>query len=116
MIGALYWYKGLCTAVYDGDTITLNLNLGFNFRVNNFKIRMLGINAPEVVGANRAAGLASRDFLASRVLDRMVMLHSYKDRADKYGGRWLGEIYHDGVNVNQLMIESGHAVPYMERA
>ena len=42
---------------------------------------------------------------------------SIEDKADKYGGRWLGEIWAlqgDGtwLNVNQEMINSGHAVPY----
>lgn len=114
MIGELYWYQGIVVAVHDGDTVTLNLQLGFNFRVDKFKLRLLGINAPEVVGANRTDGLASRDFLRSLVLNKTVMLHSYKDRADKYGGRWLGEIYHDGVNVNQEMIEQGYAAAYAE--
>lgn len=124
MIGSLYFYRARVVSVYDGDSCSVILQLGFSFTVGRetgraadlFHIRLLGINAPEIRGDTREAGIVSRDYLRGLILGRNVIVHTYRDEADKYGGRWLAEIYADEVNVNALMIESGHAVPYMERA
>ena len=53
------------------------------------KIRLARINAPEIRGANRKAGLASRDYLRDLILDRAVLLKTIKDKRGKYG-RYLG--------------------------
>ena len=45
-----YIYKAMCVGVYDGDTVTLDIDLGFNHSMNNQKIRLFGINTPEVRG------------------------------------------------------------------
>jgi endonuclease YncB( thermonuclease family) len=65
----------------------------------------------------RAAGLLARDYLKFLLEGKPIIIDSIKDKADKYGGRWLGVIWAlqgDGtwLNVNQEMINSGHAVPY----
>ena len=79
-------------------------------------LRLHGINTPELKGDTKAAGLAARDRLRELVLDKVVTLHTYKDRTEKYG-RWLANIFVDQsgqqVNVNQTMIDQGHAVPFM---
>ena len=77
--------------VYDGDTCTADVDIGFKVTVRGEKIRMARINAPEIRGANRKAGLASRDYLRDLILDREVLLKTIKDKRGKYG-RYLGEI------------------------
>ena len=59
----LYTYKARCTSVYDGDSVTLDIELGFNIVMHNQKIRLLGINTPEVRGSDRLDGLIARDRL-----------------------------------------------------
>ena len=108
-----YTYNATCTSVYDGDTVTLDIDLGFNFIIARQKIRLLGINTPEVRGDEREQGLVVRDRVRDLILNKDVILESHRDKSGKYG-RWLGTIYLDGVNVNQLLLDEGLAKPYPE--
>lgn len=107
----LYAYKADVTEVYDGDTITADVDLGFNTWRRGEKLRLAGINAPEVRGEEREAGLISRDALRSRVLGKQVIICTIKDKTGKFG-RYLAEIYLDGENINEWMMLKGHAAPY----
>jgi micrococcal nuclease len=110
----MYEYKAIITSVYDGDTITADIDLGFGIWAKNQKIRMYKINAPEIRGASREQGLISRDYLRSLILGKEVILKTYKDSKEKYG-RWLGWLVSlNGINVNDNMLATLHAVPYME--
>jgi endonuclease YncB( thermonuclease family) len=52
----MYTYKSKVTKVYDGDTITVEVDLGFSFKFTN-SFRLLRINCPEVRGESREEGL-----------------------------------------------------------
>jgi len=106
-----YTYNARCTSVYDGDSVTLDIDLGFNMWMRNQKIRLIGINTPEIRGDERAAGLVAAARLRNLISDREVTLESYRDKSGKYG-RWLGTIYLDGVSMNQLLLDEGLAEPY----
>lgn len=108
-----YVYKAEITEVYDGDTCTAIVDLGMNVRIK-VKLRLSGINAPEVRGADKLGGIKSRDYLRSLILHRDVMIKTYKDKTEKYG-RWLADIWVDNIFVNESMVEAGHAVRYMEQ-
>jgi len=107
----LYAYKAEITEVYDGDTVTANVDLGFNTWRRDEKLRLYGIDAPEVRGDERADGLVSRDALRTRVLGREIIVCTIKDKTGKYG-RYLAELYVDGENVNDWMVSAGYAKPY----
>ena len=109
----LYQYKALVTKVYDGDTITVEIDLGFKTSVKGEKIRLSRINAPEVRGSSREEGLKSRDFLRELILNKEILLETIKDRKGKYG-RYLGEIYFkdeegNWLNINNLLVDKGFA-------
>ncbi len=103
-----YYYKANVTSVYDGDTITATVDLGFNVKMK-IKVRLAGINAPEIRGKQRPEGLKSRDYLRSLILDKDVVLHTRKDKKGKYG-RYIATVYIDNKNVNDLLVENNHAV------
>jgi micrococcal nuclease len=107
-----YVYKADIIKVTDGDTVVAICDLGMRVSVE-ITIRLAGINAPEMRGANRLKGIESRDFLRGLILMKSVVIKTYKDKTEKYG-RWLADIYLDKVNVNQLMVEQGYAVKYDE--
>jgi len=107
----LYTYKARCVSVYDGDSITLDIDLGFNHWMLNQKIRLLGIDTPEIRGTERPEGLASAERLRGLIEGKDVMMVSHRDRAGKYG-RWLATIYLDNTNINQLLLEEGWAKTY----
>ena len=52
----MYLYRATITSVYDGDTCTADVDIGFKVTVRGEKIRLARINAPEIRGANRKAG------------------------------------------------------------
>jgi micrococcal nuclease len=107
----MYEYKATVTKVYDGDTITVDFDLGFGIILKKQKIRLLGINTPEVRGPERADGILSRNALRQRILDKQVIIRTSKDKKGKYG-RWLGEVYVEDENINQWLITEGYAIKY----
>lgn len=107
-----YYYHALCTSVYDGDSITLDISLGLGVYLHNQKIRLIGINTPEIRGKERPLGLQARDRLRELILDRDVIVRTHLDRTGKYG-RLLGTVYVDDVDVNQLLLDEGLAESYM---
>lgn len=107
----LYAYSAIVTEVYDGDTITADVDLGFKTWRHGEKLRLFGIDAPEVRGEERPEGLKSRDALRERILNKDVIICTIKDKTGKFG-RYLAEIYLDDENINQWLIENNHAQPY----
>jgi len=105
----MYEYEAIVTSVYDGDTITIDIDLGFDVILKKQKIRLLGINTPEVRGSEREKGLVSRDALREKILGEQVIIKT--EKRGKYG-RWLGTIYIERTNVNQWLINEGYAEEY----
>jgi len=106
----LYTYEAIVTGVYDGDSITLKCDLGYKITYE-IKVRLYGIDTPELRGSSREKGLEARDFLRELILDKKIIFHSIKDRKGKYG-RYLGIIYLDDININDLLLDKGFAEPY----
>lgn len=117
---ALYHYKADVLEVYDGDTITVNLDLGLRIWQHNERIRLWKINTPEVRGPEREAGLAVRDYVRGLILGKTVIIRTIldkrgEDQTGKYG-RLLGEVLlPDGsgnlININELLLAEGKARP-----
>jgi micrococcal nuclease len=109
----LYHYKAFVTGVYDGDTCTVDIDLGLHVWTRGEKIRLNRINAPEVRGPEKEKGILSRDFLRNKILNKEIILETIKDKDEKYG-RYLGEIIlvdstGKKININDLMVKKGFA-------
>ncbi len=105
-----YIYKAVITRVYDGDTITANVDMGLNVWLYKQRFRLFGIDAPELKGEEREAGLAARDALRIRVLGETVLLQTFKDKQGSFG-RWLAIVFDmEGGNVNNWLVASNYAV------
>lgn len=89
--------------VIDGDTVLLD---------NGQRIRLLGINAPEISHRNKPAelgGIRAKDYLNKVLLKRLIHLEYDVERRDHYG-RQLAHIYLDnGEHVNVAMLRLGLA-------
>lgn len=114
----MYEYRAKVTEVYDGDTVTAVVDLGFKVSFE-IKIRLYGINTPELRGDSREQGLVSRDRLRELILDKEVVIKTVKDKTGKYG-RYLAEIYQildnsapSLVSVNEMLLNEGLAVEYL---
>lgn len=73
----LFAYRAKIVKVYDGDTVTADVDLGFHAWVHGEKLRLRRINTPEVRGKERPQGLISRDWLRERVLGKEVLIRTY---------------------------------------
>lgn len=105
----LWHYEAKVTGVYDGDNITVDIDLGFNCQMKGVKIRLAGITAPIMREPTIEAAKAARDFLSERILGKNVLIKTCKDERGEWG-RYLGCIYVDGESINDAMVEAGHAV------
>lgn len=117
----MYEYKAIVTKIYDGDTITVDIDLGFGVWLKKQSIRLSGIDTPEIRGGEREDGLIARDILREWIpLGTEILLVTEKDKTGKYG-RYLGEIYPNdlvnmsdlfGISYNQRLLNEGLAEPY----
>lgn len=111
-----YLYKAEIVSIWDGDTVTLNLDHGRNIWARNVKCRLYGINTPELRGDEREEGLKSKDALIKKLTNekgwyRNIIAETHKDKTGKYG-RDLITIWLDGENINQWLIDNGYAEVY----
>jgi len=101
----MYTYRAVLIRVIDGDTVVLDLDLGFKLARRNESYRLGRIDAPEM---NTTLGPIARDHLTG-LLEMASSLQATTSKADKYG-RWLVELFADGVNVNDQMVSDGQAI------
>jgi micrococcal nuclease len=110
----LYLYKAHCTSVYDGDTITVTLDLGFGLRMEKVKLRLAGIDTPEMRRPELEEARRVRDWLRDKILDKDIYVLTIQDKKGKYG-RFLAHVYYninDLVSINETMLAEGLAKPY----
>ena len=113
----MFDYRCKVTRVVDGDTIDVNLDLGFNIW-HQARVRMLGIDTPEKRTRNKAEkilGLASTARLKELLKGNQIEIECSKEKG-KFG-RVLGIVWAtdkagDRINCNNQLIEEGHARPY----
>jgi micrococcal nuclease len=106
-----YVYQAEVVSVYDADTVTLDVDLGFNVTTEQ-KFRLYGIDAWEMRGGERSKGTIARDWLRGQIPDgSTVYIKTEKDKQGKYG-RYLATIHKDigGGSLNVKLVELGHAV------
>lgn len=119
----LYYYRAYVVSVYDGDTITVDMDLGMGITKRRQVIRLWKINAPEVRGPERPQGLKVRDYVQDLILEKDVLVRTIldkrgQDRTEKFG-RLLGEILAEDesgslLNINELLLKNKMAVPLGE--
>ena len=116
----MYEYNAKITSVYDGDTCTAEVDLGFEIKFK-IKVRFYGIDTAELRSRDpkeKVSAYEARDYVRSRILDKNVVIRTYKDKKGKYG-RYLGEILvineaNDLISLNQELIKLGYAKIYEE--
>jgi len=116
-----YIYRAKINRIVDGDTIIVDIDLGFGVWLNKQRIRFMGVDTPE----SRTRDLTEKKFglLAKKVVSDFcpigdyVMVETNIDKNDKFG-RILGIIWvdpdnnHEHVNLNEYLIAERYAVAY----
>ncbi len=109
-----YAYAATLDRVIDGDTIDVVLDLGFSVLLKA-RIRLSGIDAPETRTRNIQEKIRGKESMA-RLIELLgdgsglVIVSTFYSRG-KYG-RILGCVFVDGIDVNQVLLDEGHAEPY----
>lgn len=115
----MYQYRAKILKVVDGDTVEIDLDLGFNIILANQRVRMAGVDTPESRTANteeKPRGMLSKKKLAEKLpVGSWAKIETYRaDSNDDKFGRILGAfILEDGTNVNNWLIDNNYAVAYM---
>ena len=111
----MYEYRSKVVKVVDGDTIDVDIDLGFDVVLSKQRIRLYGIDTPECRTRDeneKFYGKLSADFLKKYCRKgSYIILRTHLDKKGKFG-RILGEIIVDDVNINQLMVKENMAVEY----
>ena len=124
----MYKYKVHVTRVVDGDTVDVDIDLGFGMIYKKQRVRLMGIDTPESRTRDveeKFYGLQSKAFLKQLLTGSRTYrdIHLVSHDKGKFG-RILGELFIDTVmlegvttnaagSVNQMMIDNFHAVPYL---
>lgn len=120
----MFQYSAKVMRVVDGDTLWLDIDLGF-YTHRETDIRLAGINTPERV-EYRAQGIVdpAKAYVESNVPPGSSVVVDITTR-DKYG-RWLGvirflpgstvreDILQNGRVLNHELLAQGLAKPYMK--
>ena len=111
----MHEYKTKIRRIVDGDTVDVDIDLGFGMILSKQRIRLYGIDTPESRTRDKEEkfyGKLAAQFLKDQCKKgSCITLKTYLDKKGKYG-RILGEIIVDDVNINQLMVEQHMAVEY----
>ena len=115
----MYEYRVTIIKVIDGDTVDVDIDLGFGISLNNERVRIMGIDTPESRTRDKVEkkfGLASKarlkELLGKKSVLRTQINKKGEDMKGKFG-RVLGDFVTDsGKMVTEIMIKEGHCVPY----
>ena len=108
-----YYYAVDIVKIVDGDTVDVRIDLGFDV-LHKCSVRLMGMNAPESRTRDKeenVRGLAAKEWLTKEFYDAVDPIELQSHGKGKFG-RILGEFFINGVNINQSMIDNGHAVEY----
>jgi micrococcal nuclease len=112
-------YDIVVIKVVDGDTVDVDIDLGFGICLKDERVRIMGIDTPESRTSDRVEklfGKASSKRLGELLANGAKLIttedKSGEDMKGKFG-RILGDFRAaDGRLVTEIMISEGHCVPY----
>ena len=115
----MWTYRAKVIRVVDGDTVDVDIDLGFGIWQKNERVRIMGIDTPESRTRNKVEkkfGLAAKAKLQSLLgKDTVLKTTINKKGVDMKGkfGRILGDFETESNRmVTDILVEEGHAVAY----
>tara|TARA_X000000950_G_scaffold288637_1_gene406447 strand:- start:1273 stop:1701 length:429 start_codon:yes stop_codon:yes gene_type:complete len=115
----MYEYKCKILRVIDGDTVDVDVDLGFGVWLRKERVRIMGIDTPESRTRDKIEkkfGLASKarlkELLKGGCILKTQVSKKGEDMKGKFG-RILGDfILEDNRRVTEILVNEGHAVAY----
>jgi len=109
----MYEYECKIARVIDGDSIILDIDLGFGLWIHGESIRLFGVDCPECRSRDKeekAAGIAAKKFVTRRL--QLGGTYTLSTHGKGKFGRYLGVISDEEGSVNDALIENHLAVMY----
>ena len=107
----MYRYYGKVVKVIDGDTLDVNVDLGFDI-FYKIRVRLKDIDTPEVYHPHDdeelKSGRDAKQFVIDSILGKDVIIKTFKDKKGKYG-RYIANIYYGDEYSKQLSYELKNA-------
>jgi len=115
----MYEYKCKIVKIVDGDTVDVDLDLGFGVWLRDERVRIMGIDTPESRTSDKVEkifGLAAKERLSSLLGADATLLSQVKSNGENMKGKF-GRILGDfktinGDTITTKLMEEGHAVAY----
>jgi len=116
----MYEYRAKVLKVIDGDTVDVDIDLGFGVWLKDERVRIMGIDTPESRTRDKVEkkfGLAAKarlkELLGATPILKTQVGKGGEDMKGKFG-RILGDfLTEDGKKCGELLVKEGHAVKYM---
>lgn len=115
-----YEYHAKVTEVVDGDTIVIDIDLGFDVKLTEQKVRLLGVDTPESRTSDKIEkqfGLLSKDYTKKFIekCNKEIIIRTHKSDDSEKFGRLLGEIINPNTRevLNDCLVADGYAVKYL---
>jgi micrococcal nuclease len=112
----MYEYRVKIVRIIDGDTVDVDIDLGFGIWIHKERVRIMGIDTPESRTRDRVEklfGLAAKKRLEELLGEYSILRTIKPGKNDDKFGRILGDFIDDaGRLVTKIMMEEGHCVPY----
>ena len=114
----MWTYRAKVVRVIDGDTVDVDIDLGFGIWQMNERVRIMGIDTPESRTRDKIEkkfGLAAKAKLKSLLGPKPVLQTTISKKGEDMKGKFgrvLGDFLVDGKLVTEIMCKTGHAVPY----
>ena len=114
----MWTYRCKLKKVIDGDTVDVDIDLGFGIWQMNERVRIMGIDTPESRTRNKIEkkfGLAAKARLKSLLGPKPILQTTISKKGEDMKGKFgrvLGDFLVEGKQVSQIMCKEGHAVAY----
>ncbi len=115
----MYTYRAKVTRVVDGDTVDVNVDLGFGVSSKQ-RFRLAEIDTPETYRVKKdseeyKAGMKSKEWLESKVLETEIIVKTNKDKKGAYG-RYIAHLFleNEKISLNNQMLKLGLAKKYQK--
>ena len=109
----MYEYKATIVRVVDGDTVDVDIDLGFDVWLRSQRIRLFGVDTPECRTRNKATkahGLLAKAYVQKALIVGRTYALTTKEKG-KFG-RFLGEFKTGKGAITKLLIKEKLAVAY----
>ena len=115
----MHEYRCRILKVVDGDTVDVDIDLGFGIVLKDERVRIMGIDTPESRTRDKvedlfgeAAKARVKELMGESIVLKTQINKKGEDMRGKFG-RILGDfVTEDGRMVTDILVEEGHAVAY----